>query len=390
MAIFKRDGSKFWQYEFEYKGKRYRGSTERTNKTDAVLVEAERRKEAREEGASNKRRVALWEAVQAWLRAMEAKAAGDRGRDLRSDQSRARKLFGIEKKLDGSLVEGARFGLSRDLLLRDLETSALTELIDERVAEGNSGGTINRELALVQAVLTWARDRRYELPPDPINFARLKQDEGGGKLRWLTLTEEDAMLDVLRSRVTRYGGATMQDQYDLAVCGLDTGARYSEIALLSWDTVDFSAGTVNLYRHKVGNGSLLAMTDRLREVLERRRRLTEGRRYIFPGCDGRSWDVEDKPRGYSTSGVRSAIDEAGLNAEHLVERYGRANFHTLRHTFASRLVQAGVSLFKVQQLLGHTTPTMTQRYAKLAPGGAAAEAAAVLNRLRRPATENAL
>ena len=39
------------------------------------------------------------------------------------------------------------------------------------------------------------------------------------------------------------------------------------------------------------------------------------------------------------------------------------HFHDLRHTFATRLVQAGVELYKVQRLLGHKSPMMTQRYA---------------------------
>ena len=39
------------------------------------------------------------------------------------------------------------------------------------------------------------------------------------------------------------------------------------------------------------------------------------------------------------------------------------HFHDLRHTFATRLVQAGVDLYKVQRLLGHKSPMMTQRYA---------------------------
>ncbi|MFQ5580850.1 MAG: site-specific integrase [Nitrospiria bacterium] len=38
-------------------------------------------------------------------------------------------------------------------------------------------------------------------------------------------------------------------------------------------------------------------------------------------------------------------------------------FHDLRYTFATRLVQAGVDFYKVQRLLGHKTPSMTQRYA---------------------------
>ena len=39
------------------------------------------------------------------------------------------------------------------------------------------------------------------------------------------------------------------------------------------------------------------------------------------------------------------------------------HFHDLRHTFATRLVQAGVDMYKVQRLLGHESPIMTQRYA---------------------------
>jgi integrase len=39
------------------------------------------------------------------------------------------------------------------------------------------------------------------------------------------------------------------------------------------------------------------------------------------------------------------------------------HFHDLRHTCATRMVQAGVDLYKVQRLLGHKSPIMTQRYA---------------------------
>ena len=42
-------------------------------------------------------------------------------------------------------------------------------------------------------------------------------------------------------------------------------------------------------------------------------------------------------------------------------------FHDMRHTFATRLVQRGVDLYKVQRLLGHKTSTMTQRYAHHSP-----------------------
>jgi site-specific recombinase XerD len=46
---------------------------------------------------------------------------------------------------------------------------------------------------------------------------------------------------------------------------------------------------------------------------------------------------------------------------------GDVRVHDLRHSFASTLVNAGVSLYEVQSLLGHRRATTTQRYAHLAP-----------------------
>jgi integrase len=43
--------------------------------------------------------------------------------------------------------------------------------------------------------------------------------------------------------------------------------------------------------------------------------------------------------------------------------------HDLRHTFASWGVSNGIDLYQIQQLLGHSTPQMTQRYAHLDEGG---------------------
>jgi site-specific recombinase XerD len=61
---------------------------------------------------------------------------------------------------------------------------------------------------------------------------------------------------------------------------------------------------------------------------------------------------------FSQRKIERAFQDALKKAE--IEDF---RFHDLRHTFATRLVQAGVDLYKVQVLLGHKTPAMTQRYA---------------------------
>jgi len=57
-----------------------------------------------------------------------------------------------------------------------------------------------------------------------------------------------------------------------------------------------------------------------------------------------------------------AVSELGLN-DHVTDPKHRFTFHCLRHTHASMLIEAGVNLYVVQKQLGHSTPTVTQRYA---------------------------
>jgi hypothetical protein len=60
--------------------------------------------------------------------------------------------------------------------------------------------------------------------------------------------------------------------------------------------------------------------------------------------------------------------------------------HSLRHTFASRVVQAGLSLVEIQSLLGHSSPVTSLRYAHLVPNQATSKAAIILDRLNGSAS----
>ena len=101
-----------------------------------------------------------------------------------------------------------------------------------------------------------------------------------------------------------------------------------------------------------------------------------GYSYLFPALKGRSWAGVDAPRGHATSGIQRHIDALGLNDN---PDETRVTPHTFRDTFASRMVQAGVSLLKVSHLLGHADVSMTKKYAHLCPDALGHESAAVLD-----------
>lgn len=65
--------------------------------------------------------------------------------------------------------------------------------------------------------------------------------------------------------------------------------------------------------------------------------------------------------GYLSHRFKRAVKGAGHG--------GRLHFHGLRHTFASWLVQSGASLYVTQQLMGHSSPYVTQVYRTFSPKG---------------------
>jgi len=141
----------------------------------------------------------------------------------------------------------------------------------------------------------------------------------------------------------------MWDNHDLLKLIAYTGARHKEISHLTWSQVDLKSKTINLYRPKVKNESIIHMTGEVFDILtQRKNRKTSD--YVFTNRNG------DGPRNYSAIAITKIFRRAGLND---------CGLHTLRHTLASKMVKNGFSLYEVQSILGHTSPTTTTRYSHL-------------------------
>jgi hypothetical protein len=81
-----------------------------------------------------------------------------------------------------------------------------------------------------------------------------------------------------------------------------------------------------------------------------------------PGSELKTWFESGWEDPFKSPSVRSSRNEAGRERNTVLVKFAGVTWHTLRHTFASRLVAQGVDIVTVQQLLGHSTITVTMRY----------------------------
>jgi len=238
-------------------------------------------------------------------------------------------FFGADTPL--SAITGPRIAEYR--LARLTTTSAHT---GRRLAPR----TVNLELGILKAVLRMAASEEcgfLEKVPR-VRMEKVPQ----GRLRFLSEDEATRLLAECR-RAAEHPVTTCRCPHLVAAVevALNTGMRRGEVMGLTWDRVDLSRGVLQLETTKSGRRREIPMNRAVYDVLAT---LPRSGARLFP------------------TSVRAAFLSA-------VERAGLANFHfhDLRHTFASWLVMRGRPLKEVQELLGHSSVRMTERYAHLAP-----------------------
>ncbi len=161
--------------------------------------------------------------------------------------------------------------------------------------------------------------------------------------RWLTKDEEIELLENCPQWLS-----------EIVVFALNTGLRKDELLSLEWYRVDLKRKTILIKKTKNGKPKTLPLNRIALDVLEQRSKVrTIKNELVFFNSKG------TKINGYTLSRTfKNITEEAGIKD---------FRFHDLRHTFATRLAQAGVDLYKISKLLGHKDIKMTQRYAHHCP-----------------------
>lgn len=368
--------SPVWYYDFRMPdGTRVRKSTGHREKAKAAQIMRKAVADAENALKRPARTLPLIDAVDLYIKSLEAQ-----GKVWATSAALFKdKTFGV-----GRFAAAGRHAFPKTVTLLGLDGEMLDDLKTARAREGNSPGTIGHELRVLRAAALLAKRRGF-----PVADVKWEVPASRPKTRWLSVEEWGRIhdnLDPYRHHPVR-GGAIKpptkrvrrfrQQAQDLFVALTLCGGRWGEVSGLTVDQV-LPDGRIKLHGWKTRKERIVPVPPMMALALRRRARISKflGTIYLFPAGDMSAGGKEYQ--GGSKS-IKRAIEAAGVNAPHLVKRDGRVTFHTLRHTFASWLLQNRMGLAEVQELLGHESVDMTRRYAHLATEQTVARASKALS-----------
>jgi len=229
----------------------------------------------------------------------------------------------------------------------DLESMVIRPMVEA----GKSSPYIESIIGFFSAL--WSAARRLDLVSgqNPKSKARYPKTDNK-RDRFLSRAEALRLLTSLkrRSLVT----------HDVALLSLFCGLRRAEILALTWADIDLENGVIFIKDPKNKYNRHAFITEEVREMLARRQSGQAKTEKVLVGVKG----------GHSSVIIShefiACVKELGFN-EGITDRRQKLVFHSLRHTFASWLVQKGQPLYTVSKLLGHRNIRWTERYAHLDP-----------------------
>ncbi|MDQ2104569.1 tyrosine-type recombinase/integrase [Azospirillum isscasi] len=242
MTVFKRDGSEFWWIEFQYKGERYRRSSESTSKRKAEEMERKWREELRATALLGKIPELAWEdAIDRYFETV-VKPRGNKS----------------AAKRDLYVLNALKLELGAATHISALTAPVIVEYRDKLLSAGKAPATVNRYLAIIKAILRKAHTEWGALAVLP-SFRLLKLNNE--RYRWLTDDEEDRLLIHCPVHLR-----------DLCTFLIDTGARLSEATTLTWANVDMKRHPRPLVKFmdtKSGKPRSVPLTKRVEEMFQR-------------------------------------------------------------------------------------------------------------------------
>ena len=321
MGLFKR-GSVWWM-SFIYQGKQIKKSTETDDKQLAKRIFDKVKGEVAEQKWFEKSPGEDRTFKELMAKYMAEHSA--RNKAL-SSHKRGKSLGAHLLRSFGSMILGA----ITPKLISDYKT--------KRREEGAAPATINGEIGLMRHAFNLAINDWEWIKDNPAK--RVSREKVNNQIeRWLTLEEERKVLN-----------SSPEWLQEIILFALNTGLRLNEILDLKWARVDLSRRTIAILEQKNQSKDTLPLNEISLRILEARAEdLGRGDVYVFHTRNGTRIAGRNLQQAFCLAVKRARIE--------------KFRFHDLRHTFATRLIQAGVDIYTVQKLGRWKSISMVMRYA---------------------------
>ncbi|GAB1254959.1 tyrosine-type recombinase/integrase [Desulfovibrio falkowii] len=231
-----------------------------------------------------------------------------------------------------------------DVPLREISKADLDAIKSKMASAGLAKRTTQLVFATMRAVWNHARGNKLvegTCPTQEIKLGKISN----ARNRALSSNEAQELLEEIQRLDEKAWAFTL-------AC-LHTGGRLSEVARLTWGQVNLRERHLTLVHTKTGKPRAVPMTETLVSVL---RSMPHGQAQdiVFTNAQGKQWT--SMPANF-----RKAVANLKLN-EGRTDRRELLVFHSLRHSAASMLLDAGENVRTIQELFGWSTLAMLQRY----------------------------
>lgn len=331
MSVYRPKGSPYFHFDFQFRGKRYCGSTGQASRRAAEQVEARERQKAALP-ATAKPPITLDEAC-----------------GLRQDY--------LEERLSWPTVRPmlkALLGLGANRLLADIHQIDLMRHFARRRA-GRKDSSVNREIEEARAVWRMAAKARFDVGEMP-DWGALLYDVPESPPRELSWAEEDRLFPKIRA-----------DLADFCTMALRSGWRQREVMKLRWADVDF-ANAEAMTRIKGGAIRRRALTAEMVVLIANQPRVGPFVfTYVCQKNKSRYRDKRGRLQPARQKGGRYPLTVTVLRKPWAAAKKAAGiegfRFHDLRHTAGTRILRATNNVALAQRALEHRSIRSTLRYA---------------------------
>lgn len=328
MGLYKRKGSQFYWMSFRVNGRRIFESTETTNKKLAGKIHAKR----------------LTEIIEGKWFEKKTSSTSTMGEVIERYMKEVSPNLAPTTHVRNGQMAKTFMGFLGQYPLKDITPSLLSQYKAKRIEEGCKKETVIGELVFLRRIFNVAI-HEWELCDDnPV--PRVLKTLGkidNKRVRYLT-PDELQRLNVFLPSWLR----------PIVTIARHTGLRRRNILELTWQHGNLSRKVIIIQITKNGEPIGIPITETAIKTLAEMQKVRHLHSpYVFCDPGGKSYSPYKVSVAFGRACKRAGIEDL--------------RFHDLRHDFASTLVQSGVDIYTVKELLGHKDLRMTARYCHLAP-----------------------